>query len=64
MATNQPGIKFKEVPFCSCRFEYFKVLTPSLLNIIESSFIKAILISRWVFSMILADSATLIELAL
>ena len=36
---------------------------PILWKITESSFIRAMLRSRWVFSMTLAASATLMELA-
>ena len=56
---TRPGLKFKKFHFVPAAFRTSSVSMPSRWKIIDSSLISAMLMSRCVFSMTLAASATL-----
>ena len=58
---TNPGRKGRKFHLVEAAAKTSLVSNPMALNIMASSFTKAILISRWVFSITLAASATLIE---
>ena len=58
---TSPGLNLRKFHLVSAASSTSLVLIPILLNILESSFIKAILMSRCEFSITFAASATLIE---
>ena len=64
MAPTKPGLKGKKFHFVSAAFKTSRVSICIFLNKIASSLTNAIFKSLWVFSMILAASATLILVAL
>ena len=61
---TNPGENFRKFHLVPAASSTSYVLMPILLKMMDNSFIKAILTSRCVFSMILAASATLILEAL
>jgi hypothetical protein len=54
-------VEFQEVPLGAGRREHIGRTDPASSQIFEISFISAMLTSRWVFSITLAASATLID---
>jgi hypothetical protein len=65
VATDNPGLKGKEIPFGSCCRERVATAAARVdiecLKLSDSSFMNAMLRSRWVFSITFAASATWIE---
>src|SRR5690606_34379493 len=64
VAAYQTGAERQEIPFGTGGFEHFQCIDIRRLKISASSLMRAMLISRCVFSITLAASATLILLAL
>ena len=58
---TKPGWKLRKFHFVAAAASTSPVSMPSRWKMADSSFMKAMLRSRWVFSITLAASATLIE---
>jgi hypothetical protein len=64
VAADQAGIEAQEIPLGAGRRQDFAGADADEIADLEISFIRAMLMSRWVFSITLAASATLIDDAL
>ena len=60
MSSDQTGLERQEIPFRPAAASTSFVSIPIRWKIFDNSFIKAMLMSRWEFSITLAASATLI----
>ena len=58
MSSDQARVQFDKVPFGTCCFNDIMRINIHLVKMIDSSFIRDMLRSRWVFSITFAASAT------